>query len=86
MLMALVFLLCVLTSAACMWLLFRGWHRTRSKLLFWTALCFVGLALNNLFVFIDIVLFPSIDLVPLRQAANLAAILVLLWGFVWEAD
>lgn len=69
-----------------MWLLFRGWRRTRNTLLFWSALCFVGLALNNLVVFFDLVLLPTLDLLPLRQAANLAAVLILLWGFIWEAE
>jgi hypothetical protein len=87
MLQASVFLLCVLASATCMWLLFRAWRRTGSKLLFWSALAFVCLALNNLVVFCDLVIFPtSLDLMPLRQIANLAAIGVLLWGFVWEAE
>ena len=87
MIQPIVFLLCVLASATCMWLLFRAWRRTGSTLLFWSALAFVALALNNLVVFCDIVVFPtSIDLMPLRQIANLAAIAVLLWGFIWEAE
>ena len=87
MLLALLYLLCLLTSAGCMWLLFRAWRRTGSSLLFWSALCFVGLALNNLVVFVDVVLLPDVEgFQPLRQLANLGAIGVLLWGFIWEAD
>lgn len=83
----LVFLLCIVTSIICMWLLFRGWRRTRTRLLFWSAICFVCLAANNLLVFIDaIILPPSIDLRPLRLAASLAAVLVLLWGLIWETE
>ena len=86
MLQASVFLLCVLASTACMWLLFRAWRRTGSTLLFWSALCFVALAVNNLIVFVDLVILPAVDLQQLRQIANLAAIAVLLWGFIWEAE
>jgi hypothetical protein len=87
MLLPLIYLLCLLTSAGCMWLLFRAWRRTGSKMLMWSALCFVCLALNNIVVFVDVVVLPDVEgFQPLRQLANLAAIGVLLWGFIWEAD
>lgn len=82
----LVFVLCLITSVTCMALLLRGWWRTGARLLFWSALCFVFLAANNLFVVFDLVLFPSIDFLPLRYLSSLAAISVLLWGFIWETD
>ncbi len=82
-----VFFLCVITSVVCMALLIRGWRQTGTRLLLWSALCFVGLAINNLLVFVDLVLLPdNIDLLPLRHLASLAAVSVLLWGFIWEAD
>jgi hypothetical protein len=47
----------------------------------------VLLAVNNLLVFIDLVLLPvTIDLIPLRQLASLAAVGILLFGFVWESE
>jgi len=82
----LVFLLCIATSVTCMWLLFRGWLRTGTRLLFWSAMCFVFLALNNFFVFIDFVALPDVDLRLLRLIPSLIAVSVLLWGLVWEAD
>ncbi len=82
----LVFLICVATSLVCMWLLFRGWRRTQTRLLFWSALCFVFLAANNVLVFVDVIMLPQIDLRALRLAASLCAVAVLLWGLVWEAD
>ena len=81
-----VFFLCLLTSMVCMILLIRGWMQTRATLLLWSSLCFVGLAINNFFVFFDIVVLPDVDLFPARQAASLAAVAVLLYGFIWEAD
>lgn len=83
----LVFLLCIVTSVTCVWLLFRGWRRTGTRLLLWSAVCFAFLAVNNLLVFIDVIVLPSsIDLRPLRLAASLAAVTVLLWGLIWETE
>jgi hypothetical protein len=81
-----VYLLCLATSLLCTFLLYRSYRRSGAKLLLWTALCFVGLALNNLFLSIDVLLFPDVQLLPLRHLSSLAAIVVLLYGFVWEAD
>ena len=83
---AAVYLLCLLTSATCAWLLLSSYWRQRQRLLLWSGLCFCFLALNSLLVFIDIIMLPDNDLSPLRQATNLLAVAVLLYGFVWEAD
>jgi hypothetical protein len=53
----------------------------------WSALCFLLLAVNNLLVVVDLVILPTtIDLSPLRHLASLAAVSVLLFGFVWETE
>lgn len=83
---SLVYGLCLLASAVCAFLLLNAWRQTRSRLLFWTALGFVFLALNNLFLVSDLVLFPGVYLWPLRQAASALAMGVLLYGFIWEAE
>ena len=79
-----VYGLCLLASLLCAWLLYRAWRQSRSRLLFWTATSFAFLALNNLFLVADLVVFPTVDLWLLRQAASLTAVAVLLYGFVWE--
>jgi len=83
---ALVYSLCLLASALCAGLLLRSWRQSRSRLLLWTATAFVFLALNNLFLVLDMVVFPSIFLWPWRQAASLLAVGVLVYGFIWEAE
>lgn len=83
---AIVYVLCLLTSVACAGLLVRSYLRTRSSLLLWSALCFVLLALNNLFVVGDMILLPSVDLTLGRQISGLAAVCVLLYGFIWETE
>lgn len=81
-----VYLLCFLTSAGCAGLLARSYLASRARLLLWTALCFALLTVNNLLLFVDVVLFPAIDLLMLRHLASLGAIVVLLIGFVWDTD
>ncbi len=86
-LQSLVYLLCMATSMVCLLLLIRAYQRSGVKLLLWSALCFVGLALNNLLLFVDVVILPtSIDLMPLRHLTSLGAIGVLLYGFIWESE
>lgn len=81
-----VYLLCLATSLLCAFLLYRSYRRSRAKLLLWTALCFGLLACNNFFLSLDVLLFPEVQLLPLRHLSSLAAIVVLLYGFVWESE
>ena len=82
-----VYLLCMTASIVCLALLIRGYLRTRSRLLLWCALCFVGLALNNLLLVIDLLVLPTgINLQPVRIACHIGALAVLIYGFVWEAE
>jgi hypothetical protein len=81
-----VYLLCLLTSTVCAGLLLRAYARGRARLLLWTALSFVCLALNNLLLVADMLVFTQVDLWPARQLAAGAALAVLLYGFIWEAE
>ena len=80
-----IYVLCFATSAACAFLLFRGYLGSRTKLLLWSAVSFIFLALNSLVVVFDIAVLPNLNLIPLRYAATLAGIGVLLFGLVWES-
>jgi hypothetical protein len=79
-----VYLMCAATSIACAALLYRGYRRSRTRLLFWSGLCFAGLALNNVLLFVDVVVMPSVDLSTLRSTAALLAVALLLVGLVFE--
>ena len=81
-----VYALCALTSAGCAALLVRGYLRQRTRLLLWSSICFVGLALNNALLFTDLVLVAAVDLSALRGVSGLAALLVLLYGLIWDAE
>lgn len=82
----LVYSLCAATSFVCAFLLLRSYLNHRSPLLFWSSLCFVGLAINNVLVFIDLVLIPTVDLSMLRAFSALIAIALLVFGLVWEVS
>ena len=80
-----VYILCFLTSAACAWLLGRSYRRTGMRLLLWSSVCFALLAANNLVLVLDLVVWPDdVDLRLLRQSFALAAVVSLIWGFIWE--
>ena len=84
---SILYLLALLTSVACMVLLFRAYAASGMRLLLWSALCFVCLSLNNVLLFIDLVLLPTeVDLRPYRLLSALAGLLFLLYGFIWEAE
>jgi hypothetical protein len=82
----LVYTLCFATSALCAFLLGRSFRRTRSRLLLWSALCFGLLAVVNFVVVLDMLVYPEFDLRPVRLWLSLAAIAVLLFGFIWDED
>jgi hypothetical protein len=81
-----VYILCALTSLFCAVLLFRSYRRQRTRLLMWSTLCFVGLALNNLLLVIDLVLVPEADLSLVRTSTALVSMTLLVIGLIWEAS
>jgi hypothetical protein len=48
-------------------------------------LCFIGLAFNNVMLFIDVIVLPDVDLFWWRTLPALAGVGVLLYGLVWES-
>jgi hypothetical protein len=80
----LVYILCAAASVVCAALLLRSWWRARTRLLLWCCLCFVGLALNNLLLLVDLWGVPDIDLSLWRAGVAFAGISTLLYGLIWE--
>ena len=81
-----LYVLCALTSLACAVLLWRGWKRSRARLLFWSMLCFVGLFLNNLLLVIDSRMMPQVDLALVRMLPALLGAAALVYGLVWDSE
>jgi hypothetical protein len=79
------YILCTLTSILCAFLLLRGYKQSRSRLLFWCGLCFVGLALNNILLFIDVKTPNNVlDLSHVRSLPAVFGLLVMIFGLIWE--
>lgn len=82
-----IYILCILTSLACAWLLLGSYSRTRYRLLFWSGLCFVVICLNNVLLLVDRVVFSdAVDLMPYRLGSALLALLLLLYGLIYEKE
>jgi Family of unknown function (DUF5985) len=81
-----VYIFGFLVTLACGVLLFRAYAAVRKRLLLWSAICFCGLAMANLLVFVDLVLLPNVDLYLLRLITAAIAMLLLLYGLIWEGQ
>ena len=83
---AIVYLLGLITSGVCAILLVRSYLDNRTRLLLFSAGCFIMLAINNLLVVADLLVFPDMSLLFFRQLAALIAVSILLFGFVWDTE
>ena len=81
-----LYVIAVLSSGACAVLLFRGYVRRRIRLLLWSGICFVGLTINNMALFVDLVIFPDLDLRLARLVPALIGMTLLLYAFIWDAE
>jgi hypothetical protein len=82
----LVYVLCAITSVGCAALLLRGYLQRRTRLLLWSGICFACLAINNLLLFVDLVVVPTVDLSVLRAISGLVGLLILVFGLVWDTQ
>jgi hypothetical protein len=83
---AVIYSLCALTSILCFALLWRSWRTSGARLLFWSALCFAALSVNNVLLVLDNLVFVNVSLGIPRLVAALVAVLLLLFGLVWEEE
>ncbi|MGZ5180676.1 MAG: DUF5985 family protein [Ramlibacter sp.] len=84
---SLIYSLCALTSLACVVMLWRAQSRAGSRLLFWSAWCFVLLTANNVLLVLDkIVWTVEVDLRMWRLVTGFAAVALLVYGLVMEDD
>jgi hypothetical protein len=82
----LVYSLCALTCLAAAVLLLRGYARVRHRMLFWSGLCFLGLTVSNVLLVLDREVLRDADISTPRLAVALLALLLLLYGLIWESD
>lgn len=79
-----VYALCALTSLACAVLLFRGYARSRSGMLFWSALCFACLTISNALLVVDRLVLPEPVLNTWRLIPTLLGLALLIYGLTQE--
>jgi hypothetical protein len=80
-----VYLLGALTSLGCAVLLLRGYANGKQKLLLWSGSCFIGLALSNTLIFVDLVVLPNVNLYHIRLGIAAIATALLVFGLIWES-
>lgn len=83
---ATVYMLGALTSLLCALLLLRAYAGNHRKLLLWSGVCFAGLTISNGLVFVDLILFPDVNLYRLRLIIAAVAMILLLYGLISGSD
>jgi hypothetical protein len=81
-----IYLLCAAASLVGAWLLLRQYAVSRTVLLLWSCVAFLGLVLNNVLLFVDFALLPNTDLALFRTLAGTIGMLALVYGLIWEAE
>ncbi len=76
---------CALTAFFCTVLLLQAYARSSYRLLLWSGLCFAGLTASNLLLVFDKLVVDN-DLQVSRTAIALAAMSILLYGLIWDAE
>lgn len=76
--------LSALTALLCTILSFRGYARSRYKLLLWSGLCFAGLSLSNVLMVVEVYILPDLNLQLARLLLGLSALLILIYGLIFN--
>ena len=83
---SLVYAICALTALLCAVLLLRAYRQTRSRVLWWSGLCFCGLMISNVVLVLDKLVYVDLDLHAYRQWITLVSLLMLLWGLIYSEE
>ena len=82
-----VYVLGTLTTLLCAALLLRAYGNVKQRLLLWSGLCFTGLTISNVLLFIDLVVLPTdVNLHVARLATAAISMCALLYGLIREGD
>ena len=79
-----IYVLCALTALICALLLLRGYFRSRVRLLLWCSFAFLAMTVENVILFVDIAVVPTVDLSLIRRLIALGGVALLLYGLIWE--
>jgi hypothetical protein len=81
----LIYGLCGVTGLTCAGLLLRSYRQNRLPMLFWTAVFFIAIAVSNVLLYVDVVVFPTVDMAVLRNGTSLIGAIALLYGLITES-
>ena len=81
-----IYVLCSLTAFGCAGLLLRSFRRSGLRLLLWSGLCFLFLGLNNALTFMDLFVYPEVELFLWRNIAAAIGIGLLIYGLIWDSS
>jgi hypothetical protein len=74
------------TVGLCALLLLRAYFKVRQRLLMWCGLCFAGLTIANTLLVVNHLVFTDVDLYRYRLAAAAIAMLLMVYGLIFESD
>jgi hypothetical protein len=80
-----IYLLCAATSVAAAVLLMRQYAARRTPMLLWSCIGFLGLAVNNVLVYLDFSVVRGTDLSLPRSLAGATAMVALVYGLIRDA-
>jgi hypothetical protein len=80
-----IYALCAGTSLMAAGMLLRQYGARRSRVLLWSSIAFVGIAINNVLVMLDFGVFPGMDLSVVRSFTAALSMTILVYGLIWEA-
>jgi hypothetical protein len=83
--LGIIYILAAAICLLCTALLLRAYVKRRARLLLWSGICFAGLMLENIMLYVDYVLIPHVDLSLLRNSVGLASLSLLVFGLIWES-
>jgi len=75
-----------LVAGLCAILLLHAYGSVRRRLLLWAGLCFAGLSAANGLLVADLFVVPDTDLYRWRLGVAAAAMLLLVYGLMFESD
>jgi hypothetical protein len=73
-------------SGLCAILLLRAYASVHKRLLLWAGVCFAVLSASNGIVVLDLFVVKNVDLYTWRLGAAAAAMLLLVYGLIFESD
>lgn len=80
-----IYVLCALTSLTCAVLLLRSYASVRTRLLFWSSVCFICIFLNNIALILDVAVFPDVNLTYFRLMPLVIGGVGMIYGLIWDS-